>query len=136
MDEDPWIALMIASIITIIAATPYYYSRDYAHGPIEKISEGSDTKMTDLQVLESDSVDSDTIANLHNIYLACKAYWSIRGPDASCSMYIIKDRVYEYVQSDDVVIAMEPNNEENILAYAFHKEFKRVWTLDANGNIE
>ena len=46
MNKDSWIALMIASIITIIAATPLYYSRDYSLGPKDKISEGSDTKMT------------------------------------------------------------------------------------------
>ena len=42
MNKDSWIALIIASIITIIAATPLYYSR----GSKDKISEGSDTKMT------------------------------------------------------------------------------------------
>ena len=46
MNKDSWIALIIASLITIIVATPLYYSRDYARGPQGKISEGSDTKMT------------------------------------------------------------------------------------------
>ena len=45
MNKDSWIALIIASIITIIAATPLYYSRDYPLGSKNKISEGSDTKM-------------------------------------------------------------------------------------------
>ena len=44
MNKDSWIALIIASIITIIAATPLYYSRDYSHGAKGKASEGSDTK--------------------------------------------------------------------------------------------
>ena len=47
MNKDSWIALMIASIITIIAATPLYYSRDYSRGSKGKISEGSDTKTTE-----------------------------------------------------------------------------------------
>ncbi len=47
MNKDSWIALIIASIITIIAATPIYYSRDYASVPKGKISEESDTKMTE-----------------------------------------------------------------------------------------
>ena len=47
MNKDPWIALVIAIIITITAATPLYYSRDYARGPKDKISEGADTKMTE-----------------------------------------------------------------------------------------
>ena len=47
MKKDSWIALIIASIITIIAAMPLYYSRDYSRGSKDKISEGSDKKMTD-----------------------------------------------------------------------------------------
>ena len=46
MNKDSWIALIIASIITIVAATPLYYSRDYSRGAKGKISEGSDTKTT------------------------------------------------------------------------------------------
>ena len=47
MNKDSWIALIIASIITIIASTPLYYSRDYSHRAKGKISEGSDTKATE-----------------------------------------------------------------------------------------
>ena len=47
MKKDSWIALIIASIITIIAAMPLYYSRDYSRGLKDKISEGSDKKMTE-----------------------------------------------------------------------------------------
>jgi len=47
MNKDSWIALVIASVITIIVATPFYYSRDYSHGTKGKISEGSDTKTTE-----------------------------------------------------------------------------------------
>jgi len=47
MNKDSWIALIIASIITIIASTPLYYSRDYSRGSKNKFSEGSDTKVTE-----------------------------------------------------------------------------------------
>ena len=47
MNKDSWIALIIASIITIIASTPLYYSRDYSRGSKSKFSEGSDTKVTE-----------------------------------------------------------------------------------------
>ena len=47
MNKDSWIALIIASIITIIASTPLYYSRDYSHESKSKFSEGSDTKVTE-----------------------------------------------------------------------------------------
>jgi hypothetical protein len=41
MNKDSWISLIIASIITIIAATPLYFSG----GSKAKFSEGSDTKV-------------------------------------------------------------------------------------------
>ena len=43
MNKDSWIALIIAGVITFLAATPLYYSR----GPIGskgRLSEGSDSK--------------------------------------------------------------------------------------------
>jgi len=43
---------------------------------------------------------------------------------------------YGFVQSSDVMIAMEPNNEESFSAFAYHKENKKVWTIDANGIVE
>ena len=47
MNKDSWIALVIASIITIIASTLLYYSRDYSRDSKSKFSEGSDTKVTE-----------------------------------------------------------------------------------------
>ena len=46
MNKDSWVAFVIATIITIIATTPLYYSRDYIRGSKDKISEGSDIKIT------------------------------------------------------------------------------------------
>ena len=43
MNKESWIALVIASVITILVATPFYYSS----GSKDKISEGSDTKTTE-----------------------------------------------------------------------------------------
>lgn len=40
VNKDSWIALIIASIITMVVAAPLYYSS----GSKAKISEGSDTK--------------------------------------------------------------------------------------------
>ena len=47
MNKDSWIALIIASIITIIVSIPLYYSQDYSHGLKGKLSEGSDTKVSE-----------------------------------------------------------------------------------------
>jgi len=47
MNKDSSIALIIAIIITIIASTPLYYSRDYSRGSQGKSSESSDTKVSE-----------------------------------------------------------------------------------------
>ena len=47
MNRDSLIALIIASIITIIVSTPFYYSRNYSSESKGKFSEGSDTKVTE-----------------------------------------------------------------------------------------
>ncbi|MBT4259202.1 MAG: hypothetical protein HOD90_04725 [Nitrospina sp.] len=59
MNQDSWIALIIASIITIIASTPLYYSRDYSCGSKSKFSEGSDTKVTE-PINRTDQISGST----------------------------------------------------------------------------
>ena len=53
MNKDSWIALIIAIIITVIASTPLYYSRDYARGSQGKFSEGSEPMKRTGQIPES-----------------------------------------------------------------------------------
>ena len=56
VNKDSWIALIIASIITMIVAAPLYYSS----GSKAKISEGSDTK--------SDRADDENRSNFWKHY--------------------------------------------------------------------
>ena len=44
MKKESWFALIIASVLTILVAMPLYYSRAKTES-MEKISEGSDTKV-------------------------------------------------------------------------------------------
>ena len=53
MNKDSWIALIIAIIITVIASTPLYYSRDYSRGSQAKFSEGSEPIKRTGQIPES-----------------------------------------------------------------------------------
>jgi len=58
MNKDSWIALIIASIITIIASTPLYYSR----GSKSKFSEGSETKVSE-PMKRTDQISGSTTAS-------------------------------------------------------------------------
>ena len=59
MNKDSWIALIIASIITIIVSIPLYYSQDYSHGLKGNLSEGSDTKVSE-PMMRTDQISGST----------------------------------------------------------------------------
>jgi type IV pilus assembly protein PilA len=49
--------------------------------------------------------DSDAKANLHNIYIACKAYWGDSGSGADCTSTYYLSTTYGYIQSADVSVS-------------------------------
>jgi type IV pilus assembly protein PilA len=49
--------------------------------------------------------DSDAKANLHNVYIACKAYWGDSGSAATCNSAQYLSTTYGYIQSADVSIS-------------------------------
>ena len=54
---------------------------------------------------KSRAYDSDAKSNLHNIYLACKAYWADEGSAATCVNTYYTLTTYGYIQSGDVSIS-------------------------------
>ena len=54
---------------------------------------------------KSRAYDSDAKSNLHNVYLACKAYWADEGSAVSCTSAFYTATSYGYIQSTDVVIS-------------------------------
>ena len=50
------------------------------------------------------SYDSDAKANLHNIYIACKAYWGTEGSGNDCSLTVAKSTAYGYIQSANISV--------------------------------
>ncbi len=48
--------------------------------------------------------DSDVKSNIHNIYLACKAYWADSGSGMSCTEATALLTTYGYIQSQAVTI--------------------------------
>jgi type IV pilus assembly protein PilA len=54
---------------------------------------------------KSRAYDSDAKSNLHNVYLACKAYWADEGSNSSCIAAHYTRTTYGYIQSADVSIS-------------------------------
>lgn len=54
---------------------------------------------------KSRAYDSDAKSNLHNVYLACKAYWADNGSAGTCTSAFYTATSYGYIQSSDVSIS-------------------------------
>ena len=80
------------------------------------------------------SYSSDTKANLHNIYLACKAHWADHGPDQSCNREIASATTYGYVQSQEVKI-YGSGTENDFCAFAWHLGNREIFTMNSFGTI-
>jgi len=78
--------------------------------------------------------DTASKADLHNIYLACKAYWSDTGSDQSCSETEAGGANYGFAPSPGVTVSAS-GNETGWSATAKHASSSTTFTMNASGNI-
>ena len=78
--------------------------------------------------------DTASKADLHNIYLACKAYWSDTGSDQSCSETEAAGANYGFAPSPGVTVSAS-GNETGWSATAKHASSSTTVTMNASGNI-
>jgi len=78
--------------------------------------------------------DSDTKANLHNVFLACKAYWADNGPANNCTPAIVSQPEYGYIQSADLNISAN-GAETDFSATAQNVNSKHTFSIDSEGTI-
>ena len=78
--------------------------------------------------------DTASKADLHNIYLACKAYWSDSGSDQSCSETEAGGANYGFAPSPSVTVSAS-GSETGWSATAKHASSETTFTMNASGNI-
>ena len=78
--------------------------------------------------------DTASKADLHNIYLACKAYWSDSGSDQSCSGTEAGGANYGFAPSPSVTVTAS-GNETGWSATAKHNSSSATFRMDQSGNI-
>lgn len=78
--------------------------------------------------------DTASKADLHNIYLACKAYWSDSGSDQSCSATEAGGVDYGFSSSPGVVVTAS-GTEMGWSATAKHASSSKTMNMNASGNI-
>jgi len=83
---------------------------------------------------KSRAYDSDAKSNLHNVYLACKAYWADSGSSESCQSASYTATSYGYIQSADVSIAGS-NNEFSFGARARNLNSSNTFSINSDGTI-
>ncbi len=83
---------------------------------------------------KSRAYDSDAKSNLHNLFLACKAYWSDQGSLQTCTMTYYTDATYGYIQSTDVTIGGS-GTEVSFTVSAQNSNSTNTFTVDEAGVI-
>ena len=80
---------------------------------------------------------SDAKGNLHNIYLACKAYWADNVGTDACTTALATGTTYGWVGSTGVTVLLPVGLEATFSATAQHGSdaSDTVYTMDQNGNI-
>ena len=80
--------------------------------------------------------DTASKSDLHNLYLACKAFWVDNGSDKNCDNVIIPP-AYGFKSSKDVEVRVDPSMrlETNFKATAVHPSGSTTFTMNASGNI-
>ncbi len=85
--------------------------------------------------------DTAAQSDLHNIYLACKAFWTDKGSGEECSEATVtpgqgeEGDLYGYQKSAGVSIIISPGNENEFAATAEHELGAFKFFMSANGNI-
>ena len=79
--------------------------------------------------------DSDAKANLHNLFLACKAYWGDETGNSTCSLSQMTNSSYGYNQSTNVNIAIETVTETDYQSTAQHTASDVQYSINSAGNI-
>ncbi len=78
--------------------------------------------------------DAHAKSELHNIYVACKAYWVDNGPTSSCTVAAISNAAYGYTQSTDITVTLS-GNESTLSGTASNINTGNTYSLDSTGAI-
>jgi len=79
--------------------------------------------------------NSDSKAHLHNLFLACKAYWADNVSSDICSVALATQSTYGLVQSANVTIEVDTGAETNFEATATHTSGDKSYKIESDGSI-
>ena len=74
-------------------------------------------------------------ADLHNLYLACKAYWVDNTANDNCTLATATASTYGLIQSNNVTLAVTTSTEGAFAATASHSSSSTSYSIDSAGNV-
>ncbi len=80
------------------------------------------------------ALDSEAKSHLHNVYLACKGYWTDNGSGNSCTVPIASGTAYGYLQTPSVSITAS-GIETTFIGAASHVDSAKTYTINSIGSI-
>ena len=82
--------------------------------------------------------NSDTKANLTNLFLSCKAYWADNGSDSACNEKDVANTTYGFENSQGITITVpdDSNTKSAFAATAVNANVPAViYTINSSGTI-
>ena len=77
---------------------------------------------------------ADVKSHLHNVYLACKSYWSDEGSNSDCTITTASGPDYGYAQTPQITIVAS-GGEITFSGSASHANSTNTYTIDSLGSI-
>ncbi len=81
------------------------------------------------------AMDAEPQSDLHNLFLACKAYWGDKTGASNCTMAVAQGANYGFASNTDVTVTVSGTNETAFSATAQHSASTNIFTLNSAGAI-
>jgi len=81
------------------------------------------------------SYDSDSKAELHHLFSACKVYWGDTLAANNCTLTLATQSSYGFIQSSGVQLTVSTGTESGFTATASHTASANTYSIDSAGNI-
>jgi len=80
---------------------------------------------------------ADAKGAVHNIYLACKAYWGEQTAASGCTTALMEGSTYGFVKTTEVTVTITTGTEAAFAATATHASdtTSKTYTIDSKGSI-
>ncbi len=81
------------------------------------------------------ALDAEPQSDLHNLFLACKAYWGDQTGVSNCTLAVAQGAAYGFTNNPGVTVTVSGTTETAFSATAQHSDSINLFTLNSAGGI-